>query len=134
MPGTSSSASFRPARGLEHPGQHLPPKKGYRFAVTDLTANIKSITYNDITGSPERRGDHQLYARTIIPLGEVTSTAVYFYAWHLVRPLPAAGEALNTQVNTYRLKKAQVRRHRPTANIKSITYNDIYRIARKARS
>ena len=45
--------------------------------VTDLT-NIKSITYNDIT---DRQKGEELtnYSQNYNSLGDVTSTAVYFY-------------------------------------------------------
>ena len=78
---------------------------------------IKSITYNDIAGrlkGEEVSNDTQNYNS----LGAVTSTAVYFYAsgTEIVSAASASSEALNAQVNTYRLNNGLYRRGRHLRN------------------
>ena len=84
---------------------------------------IKSITYNDI--ADRLKGEEvSNVTQNYNSLNAITSTAVYFYAsgTEMVRAASASSEALNTQVNTYRLKTAY-RRVQHLTNIKSITYN-----------
>ena len=94
-------------------------------AAVDTMADIKSITYNDVAG--RQKGEELTnYTANYNSVGQVTSTAVYFYASgsDIVRAVSAGAAALNSQVNTYRNNYIGATAA-TLANIKSITYNDI---------
>jgi len=96
-------------------------RNNYIGATAATLANIKSITYNDITN--RQKGEELTnYTANYNSLGQVTTTAVYFYGSD--RAASAAAEALNTQVNTYRLSSGTDSSVATLDNIKSITYNN----------
>ena len=92
-------------------------------ATIDTTVGMKSITYNDITNDRQKGEELTNYTQNYNTFGQVTSTAVYFYGTD--RAEAAAGDALNSQINTFRKTVGVDATIDTTVGMKSITYNDI---------